>query len=258
MNKKRIETLLILLLIVISLVYFVIDFSILAVVVLVVSCILLKFSYPIERKNDKPLIVKEDKKEEKVEEIHEEEPEEEEVAVINYPVDFDEKNFLKEAFLLYKNVQTDFMNFEYDNLMHELGIDMYNQYSKQMKSLQERNKQAVRVNINLDKIQTESFIQDKDCYRAVINMAISEDKYMKGIDEELRLTSARVRYESCYSITVIKRHKKKIVRKCADCGEKLQGNPYKCPICDAMLLENNENWIMVDLKLLCSHSKKES
>ena len=116
MNKKRIETLLILLLIVISLVYFVIDFSILAVVVLVVSCILLKFSYPIERKNDKTLIVKEDKKEEKVEEIYEEEPEEEEVAVINYPVDFDEKNFLKEAFLLYKNVQTDFMNFEYDNL----------------------------------------------------------------------------------------------------------------------------------------------
>ena len=107
------------------------------------------------------------------------------------------------------------MNFEYDSLMHKLGLDMYNQYSKQMKSLQDRDKQAVRVNIKLDKIQTETFIQEKDCYKATINMAISEDKYMKGIEEELRLTSARVRYESCYSITLIKRHKKKIVRRYA-------------------------------------------
>ena len=127
-----------------------------------------------------------------------------------------------------------------------------------MKSLQEREKQAVRVNINLDKIQTESFIQDKDCYRAVINMAISEDKYMKDIDEELRLTSARVRYESCYSITIVKRHRKKLVRKCYNCSEKVQGNPYKCPICGSMLLEATDSWIMEDLKLLCSHSKKES
>lgn len=255
MNKKRIETLLIILLIVISLVYFVIDFSILAVVVLVVSCVLLKFSYPIEyHKNDKNDVVEETVVETKKEEVEEKK----EVLAINYPDDFDEKDFLKEAFLLYKNIQTDFMEFEYDSLMHKLGIDMYNQYSKQMKSLQEREKQAVRVNIKLDKIQTETFIQEKDCYKAVVNMAISEDKYMKGINEELRLTSARVRYESCYSVTLVKRHKKKIVRKCNNCNEKIQGNPYKCPMCETMLLESTDNWIMVDLKLLCSHSKKES
>lgn len=255
MNKKRIETLLIILLIVISLVYFVIDFSILAVVVLVVSCVLLKFSYPIEyHKNDKNAVVEETVVETKKEEVEEKK----EVLAINYPDDFDEKDFLKEAFLLYKNIQTDFMDFEYDSLMHKLGIDMYNQYSKQMKSLQEREKQAVRVNIKLDKIQTETFIQEKDCYKAVVNMAISEDKYMKGINEELRLTSARVRYESCYSVTLVKRHKKKIVRKCNNCNEKIQGNPYKCPMCETMLLESTDNWIMVDLKLLCSHSKKES
>lgn len=256
MNKKRIETLLIILLIVISLVYFIIDFSILAVVVLVVSCVLLKFSYPIEHhKEESKEVIEEPVKEVKKEEVLEEEKE---VSLINYPADFDEKDFLKEAFLLYKDIQTDFMNFEYDSLMHKLGLDMYNQYSKQMKSLQDRDKQAVRVNIKLDKIQTETFIQEKDCYKATINMAISEDKYMKGIEEELRLTSARVRYESCYSITLIKRHKKKIVRKCNNCNEKIQGNPYKCPVCESMLLESADNWIMVDLKLLCSHSKKES
>ena len=255
MNKKRIETWLIILLIVISLVYFVIDFSILAVVVLVVSCVLLKFSYPIESRK----LEKREENEELVKEVSKDEVEEEkEVSLINYPDEFDEKDFLKEVFLLYKDIQTDFMNFEYDSLMHKLGIDMYNQYSKQMKSLQDREKQAVRVNIKLDKIQTESFIQEKDCYKATINMAISEDKYMKGINEELRLTSARVRYESCYNVTIVKRHKKKIVRKCNNCNEKIQGNPYKCPLCETMLLEATDNWIMTDLKLLCSHSKKES
>ncbi len=257
MNKKRIETCLIIFLIFISLIYFIVDFSILAVIVLIVSCVLLKFSYPIENKSENACQEEEKKLIVPDEEVIVE-AEDDEVSIINYPDNFDEKKFLKEIFDLYKNIQDDFMNFEYDNLMHELGIELYNQYSKQMQSLHDRGKQAVRVNINLDKIQTESFAQENDCYRAVINIAVSEDKYMKGMEETFRLTSARVRYESCYSITVIKRHKKRIARKCHNCNEKVQGNPYKCPYCESMLLESVDNWIMTDLKLLCSHSKKES
>lgn len=259
MNKRRIETLLIVFLIIISLIYFIIDFSFLAVIVLIISCILLKFSYPLERKKqsnnskEPQSIPIQPEIEETIDEVTIAE-----VGSINYPENFVEKDFLKDVFLLYKEVQTDFMNFDYNNLMHKLGIELYNQYSKQMENLHNRSKQAVRVNINLDKIQTESFIQDKDCYRAVINIAVSEDKYMKNINEEFRLTSARVRYESCYSMTVVKRHRKKIIRKCYNCNEKVQGNPYKCPFCNTMLIESTDNWIMTDLKLICSHSKKES
>lgn len=258
MNKQRIETILIFVLIIISLIYFIIDFSLLAVFVLIISCILLKFSYPIEKKIEVKEEQKKEKKEKKVVIEKEEDEINQDFPLINFPKDFNEKDFLKNAFLLYKNIQINFMNFEYDELMTKLGIDIYNQFSKQMKSLESRNKQSVRVNINLDKIQTISFTQKKEYYESVINLSVLEDKYMKGVDEEFRLTSARVRYESSYNITLVKRHKKKIIRKCYSCNEKIQGNPNKCPICNTMLLENTDNWIITDLKLICSHSKKES
>lgn len=257
MNKKIVETILILVLIIISLIYFVIDFSVFAVLVFFVSCILLKFSYPIEKiKKEEEL--KPEKKDKKTIVPKEKEEKVDNVPLINFPKDFEEKEFLKNVFLLYKEIQMDFMDFKHDELMEKLGFEMYEQFSKQMKSLESRNKQSVRVNIKLEKIQTISFNQEKDYYEAVIYLAVLEDKYMKEIEEEFRLTSARVRYESCYNITLLKRHKKKIVRKCHNCNEKVQGNPNKCPICNTMLLENSENWIMTNLKLVCSHSKKES
>jgi Tim44-like domain. len=261
MNRKKIETILIFILIIISLIYFVIDFSLLAVTVFIISSILLKFSYPIEKpieKERKEKKVEEKKVEEKKEIVIEKEEDSKNVPLINYSPGFDEKEFLKESFLLYKDIQTNFMNFEYDGLMKDLGLDIYNQFSKQMKNLESKNKQSVRINISLDKIQTASFVQGKEYDEAVINLAVIEDKYMKGIEEGFRLTSSRVRYESCYNITLIKRHKKKIVRKCHICNEKVQGNPNKCPECNTMLLESADNWIMTDLKLVCSHSKKES
>lgn len=258
MNRQRIETVLIFILIIISLIYFIIDFSLLAVFVLIISCVLLKFSYPIEKKEEEKVEIKKEKKEKKVVAEKEKEEVKKDIPLINFPLNFDEKEFLKEVFLLYKDIQTNFMNFEYDELMMQLGIDTYEQFSKQMKSLESRDKQSVRVNIKLDKIQTLSFIQEKDYYESVINLSVLEDKYMKGIEEEFRLTSARVRYESGYNITLVKRNKKKVIRKCYSCHEKIQGNPYKCPVCNSMLHEKVDNWIMTDLKLVCSHSKKES
>ena len=71
-------------------------------------------------------------------------------------------------------------------------------------------------------------------------MAISEDKYMKGIEEELRLTSARVRYESCYSITLIKANRYYAsTKKCSCCGNRkvmeIDERTYKCEECNLVI-----------------------
>jgi len=255
MGKKIAEITLILLLIVISWVYFVIDFSMLPVVVFAISFVLLVLAIPIKEKTkEEPKDVEDEpQKEEPIE------PEtEEEFPIKNFPDDFNEDKFLEDVFSLYKDIQDDFMNFKFDSIMKKLGIEMYEQFAKQMKSLKNRNKQSVRTNIELDKIQTVSFVQNKDSYVATVNISVVEDKYIKGMKDTLRITSSGVKYESCYTITVENIHKKRTVKKCNNCNEKNVNNASKCPKCDSMLIESAGKWIMTDLKLVCSHSKKGS
>ena len=249
MIKKAFEIGLILLLIVLSWIFFLQEVSPFPIIVFVLSFIILILAIPI-KETKKEIVEEEPVKEKEEKKVSSEEP------TINFPANFNEKKFLDEAFNLYKNVQEDFMNFKYDNLMMKLGIDMYDQFSKQMKKLETRNKQSVRTNIELDKIETISFNQYDGYNEAVINIVVLEDKYMKNKKEDFRITSAGVRYESGYSLTLINRDKKKTVKKCSNCNEKISTNPTKCPKCKTMIVEATNTWIITELKLLGSQSKK--
>ncbi len=255
MNKRNIQVILNVILVVISIINLFIHWSILNFLMFVLACLLLGFlKEPVKEESPKEEVV--------LEEPEEEVLVEEEADDLNFPNSFNEKEFAKTIYLLYCDIQEDFMNFHYDSLMDKLGMEMYEQFSKQMRHLEESGKQSVRKNIELQKIEIKSFHQGKDSDISVVHLSVLEDKYMKKLEEPFRLTSARVRYESCYAVTVCLHHRKRSVRKCSNCSVKLQGNPSKCPECGHMLLENSENWILKDLQLVCSHSyspnKKES
>lgn len=259
MSKKRAQILIEFLISILSFIYLCVNFSVLALFIFLLSVVqLILFRESVDTREEEDLIEEEDEDTEEQEEELEVEEEDE----LDFPAGFDEKEFAKSMFLLYRDIQVDFMNFEYENLRNKLGLEMYEQFSKQMRHLEESGRQAVRNNIELQKIQIMTFTQGEDADTAIVHLSLLEDKYMKKNEEPLRLTSVGVRYESCYAITVVKNYKKRIVKKCNNCGEKLQGNPTVCPNCEDMLQESIDNWILKDLKLLASKSysqqKKES
>ncbi len=252
MSKKRAQILIEFLISILSFIYLCVNFSVLTLFIFLLSVVqLILFRESVDTREEEYVI----------EEVEEEESEDDEEALeveeddeLDFPIGFDEKEFAKSMFLLYRDIQGDFMNFEYENLMHKLGLEMYEQFSKQMRHLEESGRQSVRNNIELQKIQIMAFTQGEENDTAVVHLSLLEDKYMKKNEEPLRLTSVGVRYESCYALTVVKNYKKRIVKKCNNCGEKLQGNPSVCPNCDSMLQESTENWILKDLKLVASKS----
>lgn len=261
MSKKRAQVLIEFLISVLSFIYLCVDFSLLALFIFLLSVAQL-ILFRISMEESPSLESKEEEEPKIIEEEIEEEAEITEENNLDFPEDFDEKAFAKSMFLLYKEIQVDFMNFRYEKLMTKLGLEMYEQFSKQLRHLEESGRQSVRNNIELQKIQIMSFSQGDDADTAVVHLSVLEDKYMKKEEEPLRLTSVGVRYESCYALTVVKNYKKKIVKKCNNCGEKLQGNPSVCPNCESMLQESIDDWILKDLKLVASKSysqtKKES
>lgn len=252
MDKKRVQILVAILIVLLSFICMWIHFSIVALILFLVSVTeLVLFREVVDTtKEESVSFVEEVEEFEEPEEEYEPEEEEE----LNFPEGFDEKAFAKSMFLLYRDIQVDFMNFEYESLMSKLGLEMYNQFSKQMRQLENSGRQAVRNNIELQKIQIMSFTQSEDNDTAVVHLSVLEDKYTKKNEEPLRLTSVGVRYESCYALTVVKNYKKNIVKKCNNCNEKLQGNPSICPNCENMLQECVDSWILKNLKLVASKS----
>lgn len=249
MDKKRAQVIMSITIALLSFICLIIHFSMLILLLFVLSCIQVFLFY--EKEN----IIETPEVEEKEEETTIDSKEKSSTSSeLDFPPDFDEKEFAKLIFLLYRDIQTNFMDFEYDKLKGQLGIEMYEQFSKQMRHLEDSGRQSVRKNIELKKIQIMSFQQGKESDTAIVQLSVLEDKYMKKKEEAFRLTSARVRYESCYNLTFMNHHKKKIVRKCAYCNEKLKGNPSICPSCNHLLLESVDTWLLKDLQLVCSHS----
>ncbi len=174
------------------------------------------------------------------------------------PEDFDEKKFARDIFELYKDIQTNFMNFGYDDLIKELGIELYEQFFKQMKRLEESSKQSVRTNIELLNVEVVNYDSTKNAEYATVQLSVLEDKYLKKIDDPFRLTSSKVRYESSYTLEVIKNHHKSNLKKCPFCGEKIISNDLKCHECHNFINEVENIWILKNIKLVCSHSYKSS
>ena len=65
---------------------------------------------------------------------------------VELPLDFNIKEFEYLAKKLYSDMQTYFMNLEYEKLEHILDQDLYKQFATQMKLLEKNSKCAIREN----------------------------------------------------------------------------------------------------------------
>lgn len=145
------------------------------------------------------------------------------ITIINtkLPNDFDVENFERQIKQIYINMQTYFMNFDYDNLKNILTEDMYNQFESQMKHLEKGNKRAIRENIEFIDFKINDYINNSGFTKVTISIGVYEDKYTKYTDNPN--LGKRVSYENYYEL----------------------------------VLENSDRWIIQNLKLLYSHSKRE-
>lgn len=154
-------------------------------------------------------------------EINKEEKKVKKVEInIELPKDFDVDKFEEESKKLYIDMQTYFMNLEYDNLKNILNDTMYEQFSSQMQHLEKNNKRAMRENIDIFDFKINEYEKRESEETLKVSIGVYEDKYTKYLDSknEPRI----IGYESYYELTLTK----------------------------------NTNWIISNLKLLYSHSKK--
>ena len=130
----------------------------------------------------------------------------EETVVINteLPKDFDIDEFEYEVKDLYIKLQEYFSKLDYENIKNILDTDIYNQYESQMKHLEKNNKRSVRENIEYVDFK----INDYDNNSVKVSIGVLEDKYTKYLDNDNYRTFS---YENYYELIITSRNNKYII-----------------------------------------------
>lgn len=184
--------------------------SIINIVISIVLSIIIIIQYYLNKEKDRTIII--DKQIPKPKKI---------IINTELPDEFDIDKFENDVKELYIDMQTFFMNLNYEGLKNILTEDMYNQFSSQMNYLEKNDKRAIRDNIEFIDFKINEYKKINDYEDIKVSIGVYEDKYTKYINRDIQ--TKIMRYENYYELT----------------------------------LKNNDILVISSLKLLYSHSKKD-
>lgn len=163
--------------------------------------------------------------------------------------DFDEEKFKKESYNIYKDIQTAWMNFDYDTLRKNVTDEMYNMYKAQLTTLNVKKEVNVMKDFNLHSIKIIGMeIKDK-IISLTVNMEVECFDYIEKNGKTVRGTDKRkVIYN--YAMTFNKGISEK-PNKCPNCNAPLDNvNSSKCPYCDSNIINENYDWVLSKKQVL--------
>lgn len=136
--------------------------------------------------------------------IENQEPEKKDITInVDLPLDFGIEEFEHIAKEMYINMQTYFMNFEYEKLENILEKNLYKQFLNQMKVLEENDKCAVRENFEFIDFKINDFKDIDNKLVINISLGVIEDKYTRSMDSKIKKDNCS--YESYYEIVYMKK-----------------------------------------------------
>ncbi len=164
--------------------------------------------------------------------------------------DFDQSEFLKNAYDIYINVQNAWMTFNYEELQKNLTDSLYNSYKMQLKPLKEKHEQNVMSEFKLINQNIISFSKTENEY--VIKTDLSVTFYDYVIDSNKKVIRGTDKYKIfvIYELTYI-RSISKHSNKCPNCNAELPDNNSNiCPYCKSTIVSNNYDWVMSKKEVL--------
>ena len=149
-----------------------------------------------------------------------------------------------ELFNIYKEVQTAWMDFDYDKMRTLVTDEMYNMYQSQLKTLEIQKQKNIMKNIKYVSCEIENVIEEENTLSMDVILVVNCYDYIIKTKNEKVVRGDKNKYWTYeYYITYTKN--KNVTHNCPNCGTKLnKKNSNKCPNCDTVIPNNQENWVM--------------
>lgn len=168
--------------------------------------------------------------------------------------DFDAKEFISDAFNIYKDIQVAWMNFDLESVRNFITDEMFNMYQSQLAVMEASNEQ----NIMKDMIMQDGYIVDAVEQNGVLTIVTQYiiDQYDYVAD---RTTGKLIRGENKYKMRVeylmkfrLNIDASQVIDHCPNCGakiEKINGSGV-CEYCGSKIVSGNKNWVLTEKQVI--------
>ncbi|MBP3456827.1 MAG: Tim44 domain-containing protein [Bacilli bacterium] len=159
-------------------------------------------------------------------------------------IGMDADEFKKLAFELYKSIQEEWMNFDYDGLRKHLTDELYNSYVMQLDALKVKGQQNImkgfeNIDVKITNITEEAGIVNVTVYlhTAMYDYVVDNNKKtVRGKDNH--------KIDIEYSITFVKASDESL-KKCPNCGAPFEGVAGgKCEYCGSTIVIGPKEYVM--------------
>lgn len=161
--------------------------------------------------------------------------------------DMNINEFKMNAFNIYRELQTAWMNFDTDTIRKLTTDEIYNMYSSQLETLKLKKQKNIMSDITLDEVKvidikkqnnviTTSVYLRVKCYDYVIKEATNE--VVRGKDKDKIV----IEYVLSFVKSSVNDNKEET---CPNCGAKVEINSSStCPYCDSVLVKDASDYVM--------------
>lgn len=160
------------------------------------------------------------------------------------------KNKINKNFI---DVQTSWMNFDYNNLSKLCTNELYNQYKTQLEILKQKNEQNIMSDFQVNEVKIYSFKEVNDIIELNIYISIKFKDYVIGSrNNNVIRGDKNIYFNNCYELTFIMSKNDKTI-KCPSCGAKVEvilGN--KCSYCKNIIVQTSNEIVLSKKKIISS------
>lgn len=159
---------------------------------------------------------------------------------------FDEKEFLKNGYQIYVDVQNAWTNFELDKVQNIITDELFNQYESQLSSMEIKGEQ----NIMKDFVLKSSAITN--CNKQNDNIEVQTKYIVEFYDYIVNKESGKVlrgnskrKVKMYYNLTFVRSASQTKIENCPNCGAKVDiTSAGTCAYCGSKIVGENSNWVL--------------
>lgn len=168
------------------------------------------------------------------------------------------EEFEIQAFEMYKNIQTAWMNFDTNTIKDLTTNELYSMYLTQLETLELKGQKNIINEIDLEESKIIGIKNEKKVYSIAVYLRVNCYDYLIDSKTKRILRGKKYKKMVCeYLITYVKNSNKEI-KNCPNCGTQIKADisSHKCPYCDSLIVLVPQKYVMNNIRCIGQHMKE--
>ena len=168
--------------------------------------------------------------------------------------DFDAKEFISDAFNIYKDIQVAWMNFDLESVRNLITDEMFNMYSSQLETLKVKNEKNIMKDIQVYKGYLTGYQLQNGELTIITRYIVEQYDYIIDVEsQEIKRGTdkykLRMKYELRFKLVT---DSSRVLGLCPNCGATLENynGSGVCQYCGSKIVGDNSRWVLTDKKAI--------